>query len=135
MDSWIDELERDLGRGARLRLIATFGGQRRDVPSMAGIEGSVLARETGEDVAYWLSDRFGGTRLEIPTLRGSEDRSRGARLRAAILEAGLEHPTRSANEIAAEHGVSARWVIALRTEMGLEREIQPELPLFDRRDG
>ena len=112
---WIDELERDLGQPAVLRLIANAGGQRRRVPKRPN--GSQLADEVGVDVVRWLSHRFGGNDIDIPSLRGRERQDGANRLRAAILDAGLTNPTRSANVIAAEFGVTASYVHKLRAQM------------------
>lgn len=128
-DAWIDELERDLGQAAAMRLLVNAGGQRRDIPKRA--DGSVLAREVGVDVVAWLADRFGGTKLDIPSMRGRERQDLSNRLRAAILEDGLTRPVRSANVIANEFGVTAAWVHKLRSRMRREFEIEPELPFFD----
>lgn len=130
-DAWIDELERDLGQAAMLNLISNAGGQRRDIPKRA--EGSRLATEVGEVVVAWLAHRFGGTALDIPSARGREGQDRANRLRAAILEAGLTQPTRSANVIAREHGVTAAWVHKQRTRMRREYGLEEQLllPMFD----
>ena len=131
MTPWIDELERDLGHAARLRLIVNAGGQRRSIPHPANAAESALARELGVAVAVWLAERFAGTQPDFPTRRGRDGERRAALLRAAILEAGLTHPTRSANDIAVEHGVSSVWVLRLRNQMRAEADDQPELPMFD----
>lgn len=133
IDAWIDELERDLGRAAVLRLLANAGGQRRDIPKRPS--GSRLAAELGLEVAEWLAARFGGTALDMPSPRGRETQERASLLRAAILEAGLTDPTRSANDIAVQFGVTAAWVHKLRSRMlaeyGLTDPAQPLLPMFD----
>ena len=131
MTLWIDEMERDLGQAARLRLIANAGGQRRDIPHLASAARSKLAGEVGADVAVWLATRFGGDKVDFPSARGRELERRAALLRAAILEAGLTNPTRSANDLATEHGVSSMWVRKQRAEMRRAMERQPPLPLFD----
>lgn len=128
-DSWIDELERDLGQSAVIRLLANAGGQRRNIPELA--EGSRLAAEVGEDIVRWLSRRFAKTTLDIPSPRGREQQDRANRLRAAILDAGLTDPRRSANVIAAEFGVSAKYVHNLRSKMRKEYGLEPYFPLFD----
>lgn len=129
-DVWIDELERDLGQAAALRLLANAGGQRRVVPKRAS--GSRLVTEVGIDVVEWLSARFGGTAVDIPSYEARRRQDRAAELRAAILDAGLTAPTRSANLIAAEFGVTAAWVHKLRTQMRREgTDNQLLLPLFD----
>lgn len=118
---WIDELERDLGHAARLRLIANAGGQRRKLPSPSYAARSALAREVGADVATWLARRFrGGDVIAVPTARGHQRRTSASRLAAAVIEAGLTDPARSANAIAIEHGVSAAHVHRLRREMRKE---------------
>jgi len=131
MTSWIDELERDLGQAARLRVIANAGGQRRSIPHPGSAARSRLAAELGADVALWLAERFAGTQVDFPTRRGRDAERRAALLRAAILDAGLTNPTRSANDLAAEHGVSQVWVIRLRNQMRAEAGENPQLPLFD----
>jgi hypothetical protein len=117
-DAWIDELEADLGQPAALKLLANAGGQRRKVPKRS--QGSKLAVEVGLPVTEWLSVRFGGTDLDIPTPRARVQQDRAAELRATILEAGLTNPTRSANDIATQFGVTAAWVHKLRTQMRRE---------------
>lgn len=125
---WIDELERDLGQAAVLRLLANAGGQRRNIPKRA--EGSVLAREVGDEVVSWLAARFGNTSIDIPSRRGRDQQNRANQLRAAILEAGLTNPTRSANVIAKEFDVTAVWVSALRREMREEFGLGRQAGLF-----
>lgn len=128
-DRWIDELEFALGQAAALRLLANAGGQRRAIPKRA--VGSRLELELGPEISAWLSARFGGTELDIPSLRGRQVQDRAAELRAAILEAGLTEPARSANVIAAQYGVTTMWVRKLRAQMRVEYGIEPMLPLFD----
>lgn len=131
MTAWIDELERDLGPSARLRLIANAGGQRRDIPRPENAAGSALAAEVGAETVRWLARRFAGTQIDIPSARGSEVLHRANLLRAAILDAGLTEPTRSANDLAREHGVTSMWVRKLRAEMRRDADIEPPLPLFE----
>ncbi|WP_339696098.1 hypothetical protein [Celeribacter baekdonensis] len=126
-DAWIDELEADLGQPAVLKLLANAGGQRRDVPKRAA--GSNLAAEVGQPVVEWLSARFGGTAVDIPSLRARKMQDRAAELRAAILDAGLTKPTRSANVIATEFGVTAAWIHKLRTQMRRESGLDDQLSL------
>lgn len=114
-DAWIDELERDLGVAAVTRLLANAGGQRRNIPKRAA--GSKLAHEVGELTVGWLSMRFAGTALDIPSQYGRDQQARASALRAAILEAGLTDPTRSANDIAKQFGVTAAWVHKARSQM------------------
>lgn len=133
LSAWIDELERDLGQPARLRLLANAGGQRRNIPTRRHAPKSKLAGEVGVDVALWLADRFAQTAVDIPSARAAEVRDRASKLRAAILEAGLTDPARSANEIAVEFEVTAAWVHKLRTQMREEAGIgdnQLSLPLM-----
>lgn len=129
---WIDELERDLGQAARLRLIANAGGQRRRVPSVRSAPRSALAAEVGADVALWLAHRFTtASEVRIPTPLGESRRSAAARLAAAVLAAGLTDPTRSANDIATEHGVSADHVYRIRKELRGERPPRAPSSQFD----
>lgn len=131
MSLWIDEMERDLGPKARLQLIAAVGGQRRSVPHVANVEGSALATELGIETVRWLASRFAGTPVDFPSSRGREKERLAALLRAAILEAGLTNPTRSANDLAAEFGVSWSWVSKLRSQMRAESDSERQLRLFD----
>lgn len=129
MNEWIDELERDLGPSAVLRLLANAGGQRREVPKRA--DGSKLASEAGADIAAWLSDRFGGMQIDVPSLNARKARDRANRLRAALIDDGLIEPRRSANVIATEWGVTAAYIHKLRSQLRRDLGIQPMLP-FDR---
>lgn len=115
--AWIDELERDLGRAARLRLIANAGGQRRNIPTKRRAAHSQLASEVGTEIVMWLAERYAQTVIDIPSSHGSDRQDRASRLRAAILEAGLTNPNRSANDIASEFGVTAAWVHKLRSQI------------------
>lgn len=127
--SLIDELERDLGLNARLRVIANAGGQRRYIPMPESAPGSRLVGELGLDVTLWLAGRYGGETVVFPSRRSSEKDTRASHLRAAVLDAGLTDPTRSANDIAAEFGVTERHVRDVRAK--LRAEAPPdELPLF-----
>ena len=126
---FIDELERDLGVTARLRVLLNAGGQRRYVPMPDRVERSVLARELGHDVCFWLAGRFGGETVTFPSRQGSEAAEQASHLRAAVLDAGLTEPKRSSNDIAAEFGVSQRWVRAIRAELRQDTPLSP-LPLF-----
>ena len=133
IEGWIDELERDLGLAARLRLVANAGGQRRDIPPPDFAAASRLAQEVGRDVTIWLAERFGRTALDIPSLHAQRARDAASQLRAAILDAGLTGSSRSANDIAHAFGVTSMWVRKLRAEMRSEygNERQMLLPLFD----
>lgn len=131
MTAWIDELERDLGLPARLRVVANAGGQRRDIPRPENAERSALAAEIGAAAVHWLAERFAGTKVDIPSARGSEVQRRASLLRAAILEAGLTNPSRSANDLASEHGVTSMWVRKLRAELRRDAGDGPDqLSLF-----
>tara|TARA_R110002074_G_scaffold143003_1_gene289723 strand:+ start:990 stop:1397 length:408 start_codon:yes stop_codon:yes gene_type:complete len=125
----LDELERDLGVTARLRVLANAGGQRRYIPMPDSVEASKLSDELGKDICCWLAGRLGGEFIEFPSGRGNQIEDEAAELRAAVLEAGLTEPTRSANDIAAEFGVTLRWVRALRAQLRAERPDE-SLPLF-----
>lgn len=120
----IDELERDLGLAARLRVLANTGGQRRYIPMPDSVEHSNLADELGEDICCWLAGRYGGETVIFPSRNGSQREDKASLLRAAVLDAGLTEPTRSANDIAAEFGVTQRWVKILRKE--LRKELREE---------
>lgn len=128
--SWIDELERDLGQAAALRLIANAGGQRRWVPGPGRVRGSKLEAEVGPEITSWLSGRFGGDRIDVPSRYGRESQTQASRLRADVLEAGLINPTESADDLAMRYGVTTRRIYQLRRE--LRRETAEPLPLFDR---
>ena len=127
--SILDELERDLGAKARLDTLLNVGGQLRYVPTPGRVEGSVLAKELGLEIVLWLAGRYGGEDVTFPSRRGAEQENRAALLRAAVLEAGLTHPSRSANDIAAEFGVSLRRIHAIRAELRADAALEP-LPLF-----
>ncbi len=124
----IDELERDLGQAAKLRLLANAGGQTRYVPSPETAVDSALARELGADVVHWLAARHSGEHITFPSPWGAERENRANRLRAAVLDAGLTNPVRSANHIAKEFGVTERRVREVRRE--LRSETSEPLPLF-----
>ena len=126
---FMDELERDLGLPARLRVIATAGGQRRHIPLPDNALTSKLAGEIGADATFWLAGRFGGDILIFPSKGAGRREHQAALLRAAVLEAGLTDASRSANDIAAEFGVHERHVRAVRKELR-EDQPAPELPLF-----
>ncbi|MEH7830360.1 hypothetical protein [Gemmobacter denitrificans] len=120
LDAWIDELERDLGLALRLQVIANAGGQRRTIPGPDHADQSVLAAEIGVETVRWLADRFAGLTIDIPSPRAGEAQDKANRLRAAILEAGLTDPSRSANDLAREFGVTSMWVRKLRAAMRRE---------------
>lgn len=131
MTAWIDELERDLGLAARLRVIQAAGGQRRDVPRPENAASSTLAAEIGADAARWLADRFAGTKVDFPSRHGARAQRKASLLRAAILDAGLTNPVRSANDLAREFGVTAMWVHKLRVQMRADAGEDQQLRLFD----
>lgn len=129
MNAWIDELERDLGLPARLRVLANTSGQSRDIPHPEHAGDSALAAEIGAEAVSWLADRFAGMRIDFPSARGGEVQRRASLLRAAILDAGLTNSTRAANDIAREHGVTAMWVKKLRAQMRADAEEDKQLQL------
>lgn len=131
MTAWIDELERDLGLSARLQVIQAAGGQRRDIPHPQNAASSALATEIGADAVLWLARRFAGTKIDFPSARGFDAQRQASLLRAAILDAGLTKPTRSANDLATEFGVTSMWVHKLRTQMRAELGEDAQLRLFD----
>lgn len=133
LSAWIDELERDLGLTARIRLVANAGGQRRNIPTKRRAARSQLAHEVGADIVVWLAERFAQTAIDIPSPHSHEQRDRASNLRAAILDAGLTKPIRSANDIATEFGVTAAWVHKLRAQLRDDLDISDQLWLpFDR---
>lgn len=131
MTAWIDELERDLGLSARLRVIQAAGGQRRDIPHPQNATDSALADEIGVPAILWLAKRFAGTKIDFPSSRGSETQRRASLLRAAILDAGLTNPMRSANDLAQEFGVTSMWVHKLRAQMRAENGEDAQMRLFE----
>lgn len=130
----IDALEAALGQGAALRVLANVGGQRRNIPLPRNAAASALAQEIGPKAAIWIADRFGGEIVVFPSRGGREAEARAARLRADVIEAGLTEPLRSANDIAAAHGVTARRVEQIRQDLRREGSRRPapqrQLPLF-----
>ncbi len=131
MTAWIDELERDLGLAIRLRVIQAAGGQRRDVPRPENAHGSALAAEIGVEAVRWLADRFAGTKVDFPSAHAAKVQNKASLLRAAVLDAGLTNPTRSANDLAREFGVTSMWIHKLRVQMRDEAGQNPQLSLFD----
>lgn len=127
----IDELEADLGQAAALRVLANVGGQRRNIPLPRNAAHSSLAAEIGPKAAAWIAERFGGEIVAFPSRNGREAETRAARLRADVIEAGLTDPRRSANDIAAAHGVTARRVEQIRQDLRREPSThRRQLPLF-----
>ena len=127
----IDELERDLGTPAKLKLLMNAGGQSRYVPTPARAADSAMARELGPEIAHWLAARYSGETISFPSVTGSERERKANLLRAAVLEAGLTDPTRSANDIAKEFRVTVRHVRDVRHDLRKDQRRQPEhLPLF-----
>jgi len=127
---FIDELERDLGMPARHTLILNAGGQRRFIPSPDRVQNSAIAEEFGYEIAFWLAGRFGGVDIEVPSRSAIEANNRASQLRAAVLEAGLTDPTRTANDIADEFDVSRRRVLQIRSELKADQPAPSSLPLF-----
>lgn len=130
----IDALEAELGQAAALRILANIGGQRRNIPLPRNAATSALAREIGPRAAIWIAEHFGGEIVAFPSRYGREAESRAARLRADVIDAGLTEPRRSANDIAAAHGVTARRVEQIRQDLRDERARlrvpHRQLPLF-----
>lgn len=132
----LDQLEADLGLRIALRVLANCGGQRRSVPLPRNAARSALAREIGQDAAHWLAARYGGEDVDVPSRAGRETDERAAHLVADILEAGLTEPRKSANDLAARHGVTTRHVHRLRAELRATTSAggARDLPLFSRLD-
>lgn len=126
----IHDLEADLGLGARLTVIANAGGQQKYVPKIGSAKCSVLAREFGLEITFWLAARYGGTMITIPSRRGMEQEGHAAMLRAAVLDAGLTEPKRSASFLAKEFNVTERYIRFIRASLRDEQTLKP-LPLFD----
>lgn len=124
----IDQLEADLGQAAALRVLANVGGQRRWIPTVAHAHDAKLVSEVGVDVVVWLAERFAGDRVEFPSQTARQVESRASLLRAAIIDAGLINPSRSANDLAKEFGVTFRRVEQIRQE--LRAGSTEPLPLF-----
>lgn len=118
----LEELENDLGQQAAQLVLATCGGQTLSVPLPENVTGSRIETEFGPTIALWLAGRY-DCLVHIPSVHGLDRRKRAAALCADTLDAGLINPTRSASDIALEHGVSARRVQQLRQELRAERGI------------
>lgn len=117
----LDELEADLGPDCARRVIDALGGQSRSVPKPEWVTRSTLARQIGPVAASWIAERHGGTRIAFPSKGGHNMRNRSALIAADVLEAGLDHPKRSANDIAQSHGVTARRVQQIRKQLREDR--------------
>jgi hypothetical protein len=130
----IDQLEADLGLRSALRVLANCGGQRRSIPLPKNAARSALAREIGADAAHWIAARYGGEDVDVPSRSARENDDRAAHLVADILEAGLTDPRKSANDLAAKHGVTTRHVHRLRAELRASTATggARDLPLFSR---
>lgn len=126
----LDRLEAELGDLARARIIAEIGGRRVTIPMPRNAPGSRLAEMIGLEAAQWLAEEYGGEAVDFPSRSGAASQERAARLLAAVLEAGLTHPTRSANDIADEFGVTRRRVTQLRQELRADPWYRSILPLF-----
>lgn len=127
----IDELERDLGQTAKLTLLANAGGQTRYIPTPRNAAESALAKELGAEIVHWLAARHSGEHINFPSRHGTKRDNHANQLRASVLEAGLTHPTRSANDIASEFDVSDRRVRQVRRELREDAGPSPKsLPLF-----
>ncbi len=129
---FMDELERDLGLAVRLAIIANAGGQRRSIPQPRNASSSKLVLEFGLEATCWLAGRFGGETLAFPSKNSTARDEAASNLIAAVLDAGLTDPSRSANDIAAEFGVTERWVRGVRRELREQSTQSPDesLPLF-----
>ena len=126
MAAWLnlDELERDLGRAARLTVLTKAGGMRVYVPVPQGVAGSKLAERLGSDIAYWLARQHAGTQLDIPSVTGERRLNAHAALCADVLASqdarkpgSVETPL-SDKELAHKHGVTIRWVREVRRTLG-----------------
>lgn len=132
----IDELEADLGQAAALRVIANCGGQCRNIPLAKNAARSVLAEEIGTTAACWIAGRFGGEIVQFPSIGGHQRNEEARRRLSAVIDAGLTDPSRSANDLAFDLGVSSRHVKRLRAQAradGISSDGGNELPLFRNR--
>ena len=124
----IGELEKDLGRQAALRIIEAIGGQRRSIPSLAFATRSRLAKEIGPVSARWIAARFAGEMVVFPSRLARHRERDAALLLADVIDAGLDNPSQSANEIAKAHGVSCRRVQQIRQQLRAERDAGNQNP-------
>ncbi|MBO6789533.1 MAG: hypothetical protein JJ894_03250 [Dinoroseobacter sp.] len=130
----LEELARDLGEPARLRVLANAGGQCRYIPRPENVPGSPINQEFGPEIALWLSARYAAAEVEFPSSRQRHVDEQARLLRVAVMDAGLTNPTRSANDIASEFGVTVRRIRQIRQELGEldKRRSKPApLPLFE----
>lgn len=132
----IDELEADLGQAVALRVIANCGGQHRSVPLPKNAARSALADEIGVDAACWIAGRFGGEAVPFPSINARQRNDDARKRLSAVLDAGLTDPSRSANDLAFDLGISARHVKRLRAQLrgdGIAPDSKNDLPLFRNR--
>ena len=93
-----------LGINAVLAVAKSVGGQRIAIPQRHR-ERSVLARKIGVDAARVLTELYPAANLQVP---------RAARLIMALRHIAIRTDKRSNNVVAAEWGLTARHVAAIR---------------------
>jgi hypothetical protein len=97
------EIAELIGSGATLNLIDAYRGHDYCYVPKEVTPKTRLAQIVGTDNAARLSERYGGDKLFLPTLAFARHRKR--------LIAGADGKT---SEVAAQFGVSARWVRQVR---------------------
>lgn len=99
-----------IGRGLALRLVQLHGGEELGVPKTMRPE-HVLAKSLGFEAACRIAERYGPGRLSVPSLASAR-----AQKRAIATAAG------TANEIARQYGVTARYVRMVRSDTADPRQ-------------
>lgn len=102
-----------MGVAAALALVTRLGGQRIYVEKSPR-EGHRLARLLGMDLARFLSRHYGGEFIDVPSARSL---SGEVQARRSAVAAALRHGGKSSNALAAELGVTRRWIIQLRRNL------------------
>lgn len=95
------------------RFLSRAGGMRLYVPGRR-LDGSLLERLAGRDIARWISDRYAGEYLDVPSAR--------AQARDGLRQALREAPGCAVNVLANRFGVSARRVLQVKAELAAEEE-------------
>lgn len=102
-----------MGLAAALALVTQLGGQRIYVEKTPR-EQHRLARLLGMDMARFLSKHYGGEFIDVPSARSLTGEARARRIAVA---AALRRGGKSSNALAAELGVTRRWIIQLRANL------------------
>jgi hypothetical protein len=111
--SWVEDLRAAMEAAAVERFLSRAGGMRLYVPGQR-LDGSLLERLAGRDIARWISDRYAGEYLDVPSAR--------ARARDGLRQALREAPGCAVNVLANRFGVSARRVLQVKAELAREEE-------------